>query len=75
MVWSHLKILWQSTRDSERRTKERTTEEEMRRKHQAVERNSVWRFSEGSRRQEKMERYCCNVIYGARPTVKVKGLR
>ena len=37
--------------------------------------NGVWRFPEGSRRQVRMERYCCNVIYGAPTTSKVKGLR
>ena len=37
--------------------------------------NGVWRFPEGSGRQGRMERYCCNVIYGAPTTSKVKGLR
>ena len=35
----------------------------------------VWRFPEGSRRQRRLERYCCNVICGAPMTSKVKGLR
>ena len=30
---------------------------------------------EGSGRQEKMERHCCNVICGAPTTAEVKGLR
>ena len=33
------------------------------------------RCPEGSGRQERMERYCCNVICGAPTTSKVKGLR
>ena len=37
--------------------------------------NGVWRFPEGSGRQGRMERYCCNVIYGAPTTSEVKGLR
>ena len=43
--------------------------------HQGMGGNGVWRFPEGSRRQGKRERYCCNVICAARTTVKVKGLR
>ena len=35
----------------------------------------VWRFPEGSGRQGRMERYCCNVICGAPTTSKFKGLR
>ena len=34
-----------------------------------------WRFPEGSGRQGRMERYCCNVICGAPTTSEVKGLR
>ena len=37
-------------------------------------RNEVWTFPEGSRRQGKVQRYCCNAICGALTTVKVKGL-
>ena len=33
------------------------------------------RFPEGSGRQGRVERYCCNVICGAPTTSKVKGLR
>ena len=40
-----------------------------------MDRIGVWRFPEGSRRQGKVERYCCNVICGAQITVKVKGMR
>ena len=35
----------------------------------------VWRFPEGSKRQGRVERYCCNVICGAKTTSDVKGLR
>ena len=42
--------------------------------HQRMDRNGVWRFPEGSERQRKLERYCCNVIYGVQTSVKVKGL-
>ena len=35
----------------------------------------VLRFPEGSGRQGRMERYCCNVICGAPTTSKVYGLR
>ena len=79
MVWPHLKMLWHggdnSARDIERSKKERKTEEEMGRLHQGMEWNGVWRFPEGSKRQEKMERYCCNIICGAPMTSKVMGLR
>ena len=74
----HLKILWHgednSARDSERSKKERKTEE-MGRWHQGMDGNGFWRFPEGSGRQGRMERYCCNVICGAPTTSKVKGLR
>ena len=36
--------------------------------------NGVWRFPEGSGRQGKVERYYCNVIYGAPTTSEFKGL-
>ena len=75
MVWPHLKILWHgednSARDSDRSKKETKTEEEIK----------EWtgmgflRFPEGSGRQERMERYCCNIICGAPTISKVKGLR
>ena len=44
-------------------------------KHQRMDRNGVWRFPEGSEKQGKVARYCCNVICGAPTTIKVKGLR
>ena len=79
MVWLYLKILWygegNSAGDSERSKKERTTEEEMGRKHRGMDRNWVWRFPEGNRRQGKAERYVYSVICGAPTTVKVKVLR
>ena len=37
--------------------------------------NGVWRFPEGSGRQGRVERYCCNVICGTPMTSEVKGLR
>ena len=37
--------------------------------------NGVWRFPEGSGRQGMMERYCCNVLWGAPTTSNVNGLR
>ena len=78
-VWPHLKILWHgkdnSAGDSERSKKERKTEEEIWRWHQGMDRTGVWRFPEGSRRQGKVKRYCCNIVYGALTTIKVKGLR
>ena len=75
MVWPHLKILCHgkdsSAGDSERsKNEKKTVQEEMERQHQGMDRNGVWRFSEGSRRQGKVERYC-----GAPLTVKDKGLR
>ena len=63
------------TGDSERSKKERMTDEEMGRQHQGMDGNGVWRFPEGSGRQGRVERYCCNVILGAPTTFKVKGLR
>ena len=78
MVWSYLKILGHgedsSAGGSERNKKERKTEEEMGREHQGIDGNGVWRFPEGSGRQGKMERYCCNVICGAPTTSEAKGL-
>ena len=58
--------------------KEQEWEEDRRRDgkiHQGMDGNGVWRFPEGSGRQGRMERYCCNVICGAPTTSKVKGLR
>ena len=40
-----------------------------------MDRNGVWRFPEGSGRQGRVERYCCNVICGVLTTSEVKGLR
>ena len=37
--------------------------------------NGVWRFPEGSGRQGRVERYCCNIICGAPTTSEVKGPR
>ena len=78
MVWQHLKILWygedNSAEDSERSKKERKTEEKMGRLHQRMDRNGIWRFPEGSRRQGRIERYCCNVICGTPTTSEVEGL-
>ena len=37
--------------------------------------NGVCRFPEGSGRQGRVERYCCNVICGSLTTSEVKGLR
>ena len=42
--------------------------------HQGKDR-TVRRFPVGSRRQGRVERYCCNVICGAPTTPEVKGLR
>ena len=79
MVWPHLKILrhgeGNSAGDSERSKKARKSEEEMGRKHQGMDGKGVWRFPEGSGRQGRMERYCCNIIGGAPTTSKIKGLR
>ena len=61
--------------DSERSKKERKTEEEIGRLHQRIDGNGVWRFPEGSGRQGRVDRYCCNVICGAPMTPEVKGLR
>ena len=40
-----------------------------------MDRNGVWRFPEGSRKQENVKKYCCNVKCDAPMAVKVKGLR
>ena len=37
--------------------------------------NGIWRFPEGSGRQERVEGYCCSVICGAPTTPEVKELR
>ena len=79
MVKPHLKILGHgednSAGDSERSKKERKTVEGMGRLHQGMDGNGVWRFPEGSGRQRRVKRYCCNIIYGAPTTSEVKGLR
>ena len=79
MVRPYLKILWQdnSAKDSDRSKKERTTEEEMGRKHQRMDRNVVWRFTEGGRKQGKVEWFCCatSSFCGPATTVKARGLR
>ena len=79
MIWPHLKILWHSednsAGDNERSKKERTTEEEMERYYQGMDRDAVWRFPEGSGRHRMVGKCCCNVICGAPTTSEVKGLR
>ena len=71
IVWAHLKILF-LVGDSKGSKNERKTEEEIRRQHQIMDKNRVWRFLEGSGRQEKLGKYCCNVICGAPTPVKNK---
>ena len=77
MVWPHLKILGHvednSAGESER-SKETKTEKEMGKIHQGKHGNGVWRFPEGSGRQGRVYRYCCNFICGAPTTSEVKGL-
>ena len=34
--------------------------------HQRIDRSGFWSFPDGSRRQGKVEMYCCNIICGAR---------
>ena len=50
---------------------------EMWRQHQSMDRNGVWRFTEGVRGQGKVASYWCNVIChcGAPTTIIAKGLR
>ena len=71
-VWSNFKILVHgedvSAGVSEGSKKERKTEEEIGYYHQRMDENGVWRFPEGSGRQGRMERYCCNVTCGALTT-------
>ena len=47
----------------------------MGKRHQRMDRNGIWRFSEDDGRQEKVAMYFCNVICGAPTTVNTKGLR
>ena len=61
-----------SAGDNERSKKERKTEVEMGRWHQGMDRNGVWRFPEGSGRQGKVERHCCNVVCAAPTTAKLR---
>ena len=70
-----LLVCYEQANYNERSNNERQTEEEMGRWHQEMDGNRVWRFPEGSGRQGRMERYCCNVISGAPTTSKVKGQR
>ena len=53
----------------------RRTGRQKKRWEEGMDGNGVWRFPEGSGRQGRMERYCCNFICGAPTTSKVKGLR
>ena len=58
--------------------KEQEGEEDRRRDgkdNKGIDENGVWRFPEGSGRQGRMERYCCNIICGAPTTSEVKGPR
>ena len=64
-----------SRSSSEKSKKERKTEEEMGRLRQGMDENGLRGFPEGSGRQGRVERYCCNVICGAPTTSEVKGLR
>ena len=75
MVWPHLKILGHERQFCRGQWKEQEGEEDRRRDGKITSRNGVWRFPEGSGRQGRVERYCCNVICGAPTTSEVKGLR
>ena len=56
----HLKFLWNgevnAAGESERSKKETETKE-MGKEHQRMDKNGVWKFPEGSRRQGMMQRY------------------
>ena len=61
------------TRRSERGKKTRQTEEEVGRQHQGMDRPGDRQVPEGSGEQGKMEETGCEIIYGAPPTLVVKG--
>ena len=61
-------------RHSERGKKTRQTEEEVGRHHQGMDRPGIRQVPEGSRKQGKMEKTGCKIIYGAPTTFAVKGL-
>ena len=61
-------------RHSERGKKTRRTEEEVRRKHQGMDRPGVPQVQEGSGEQGKMEKTGCETICGAPTILAVKRL-
>ena len=73
MVWPQLKILWHGEENSAGgggggggQLKEQKGEDDRRRDGKITSRNGQgWSFPEGSGRQGRVERYCCNVSCGA----------
>ena len=68
MAWPYLKILQNNSVDDT----EQDGEKDRRRDGKTTSKNGqewVWRFPEGDRKQEKVERYCCNIIFDAPTTV------
>ena len=60
-------------RQSERGKKTRQTEDEVGRQHQGMDRPGVRQVPEDSGEQGKMEETGCKIIFGAPPTLAVKG--
>ena len=78
VVWSCLLFIRSGqnhlARHSERGKKTRQIEEEVRRKHQGMDRPGVRQVPEGSGEQESMEKTGCKIICGAPTTLAVKEL-
>ena len=78
MVWSCLTFIRYGqnhlARHSERGKKTRQTEEEVGRQHQGMDMPGVHQVPEGSRKQGKIEKTGCKIIFGAPATLAVRGL-
>ena len=78
LVWSCLPSIRSGqnhlARHSERGKKTSRTKEEVGRQHQGMDRPGVRQVPEGSGEQGKMEKTGCKIIFGAPPTLAVKGL-
>ena len=78
VVWSCLPFIRSGqnrlARHSERGKKTRQTEEEVGRQYQGIDRSGVRQVLEGKWRTGKNGENSCKIIFGAPPTLAVKGL-
>ena len=77
MVWTGLLFIKSGqnhlAKHSERGKKLWQTEEEVGRQHQGMDRPGICKVPEGSGEQGKMEETGCEIIFGAKTTLAVKG--